>query len=414
MKYSINRLLTEGSSCFLSTITPAADKISTLKSVRVIVRKALRESFQHLASSFEEKQGRMHYIETAETKFLSEELLKLSSEQKSSIHNLKPKFSSQGSFVYKTMNSPCQTPQQMDLDDGIYLPLDMFEDKPIVSKDLFFSFVDSTLKKLADANGWLFDGKKNTCSRVIVSHDIHVDVPLYAIPKERFEMMASSINEKSNLAMESYQDNADLYLQAEEVNLALRNAENWTVSDPKVISDWYLEHVGFHGEVLRRICRYLKAWRDFTFKDGGPSSIALMMCAVESFQIHTSKRKQRFTNKDESEALLCCVKDLPEQLRLGVRNLAQEQEEMMFPKSHMSDNEIDNIISAAEELSSEIDLALTGAVSNNEVISRCQQVFGNRIPNRPDLVEAIPLAATIRKQPAQTQPEPSVHNADAG
>lgn len=412
MKYAINKLLAEDSDSFLSAITPETDTIKTLRDVRIVIRNALRNGFHELTSAFEEKEGRVSYVERDTTKFLSEQLIKLSPEQKLSVYNLKPKFASQGSFVYETMNSPCQPPQQMDLDDGIYLPLDMFEDKPVVSKDLFFSFVDATLEKLAKKKGWEFDGNKNTCSRVIISHDIHVDVPLYAIPNKRFEMMTASIKESRNVSLDS--DKASVNLKASEVNLALRNAENWTVSDPKVISEWYIEHVDFHGEVLRRISRYLKAWRDYTFTSSGPSSIALMMCAVESFQEHTAIRKARFSNEEETEALLCCVKDLPKQLRRGVINLAQEQEETMFPKDHMQKSEVERIISAAELFAREVDAALNSSKSKNEVVRSFQLVFGNRIPNRPDLVEILPLAATIRSQPAITQPEPSVHNADAG
>ena len=39
-----------------------------------------------------------------------------------------PKFYIQGSWAYKTLNRPCQTPpQQSDVDDGVYLPLSIIE-----------------------------------------------------------------------------------------------------------------------------------------------------------------------------------------------------------------------------------------------------------------------------------------------
>src|SRR5438309_966437 len=34
-----------------------------------------------------------------------------------------PRFFTQGSWAYKTLNAPAQSPQQADLDDGCYLPL---------------------------------------------------------------------------------------------------------------------------------------------------------------------------------------------------------------------------------------------------------------------------------------------------
>src|SRR5687768_11716130 len=36
---------------------------------------------------------------------------------------VQPRFFTQGSWAYKTLNAPAQTPQQADIDDGAYLPL---------------------------------------------------------------------------------------------------------------------------------------------------------------------------------------------------------------------------------------------------------------------------------------------------
>ena len=51
-----------------------------------------------------------------------------------------PKFFTQGSWAYKTLNAPAQETQQADLDDGAYLPMTfMKQRKNEASLQVFFS-----------------------------------------------------------------------------------------------------------------------------------------------------------------------------------------------------------------------------------------------------------------------------------
>ena len=54
---------------------------------------------------------------------------------------VEPRFFTQGSFSYKTINDPCWVPpQQMDLDDGCYLPLAFVKAaKPAAAAQAFFA-----------------------------------------------------------------------------------------------------------------------------------------------------------------------------------------------------------------------------------------------------------------------------------
>ena len=83
---------------------------------------------------------------------------------------VRPRFFTQGSFAYKTINDPAWTPpQQMDLDDGTYLPMTFVQGaKPSVAAAAFFKIVDRALQALAKAEGWIFV-KKPTCARLIIS-----------------------------------------------------------------------------------------------------------------------------------------------------------------------------------------------------------------------------------------------------
>lgn len=416
MSFDISRVLNHPQIGFIAEITPEPDKIKELRGFREVIRNELRDKFKDLTNSFSSINGQMHYIPNLSTAFLAEDLKKLSSDQKKSLQKLRPKFASQGSFVYKTMNSPCQAPQQMDLDDGIYFPVEMFEQKPVISKDLFFKFVDNTLSNLAKRKGWDFSDKKNTCARLIIDAETHIDIPLYAVPKERYEAILEKANVFDGISINS---DARARLEPNEVNLALRNAESWTVSDPAVLNDYFKKSFKFYNElvggedVCRRVCRYLKAWRDHAFKSGGPSSVALMTCVVLSFQ--EMSRSRSMEKLSDADALLECVKCLPEQLKEGVPNDADKNKgEYLFPKKEMSQPEIDEICQSAIELHESLQLAIS-AKTKNDVIKKLRESFGNRLPNLQDLITSTTsVAAVIRSQPAKAQPQPNVVNQDAG
>lgn len=109
-----------------------------------------------------------------------------------------PRFFTQGSFAYRTINDPCWTPpQQMDLDDGAYLPMTFIQGvrRPSVAAAAFFKVVDATLEKLATEEGWQFV-KKPTCSRLVISSNSHIDVPLYAIPDAEFEKLEKQMTHR--------------------------------------------------------------------------------------------------------------------------------------------------------------------------------------------------------------------------
>ncbi|MCC4820522.1 hypothetical protein LMH81_28815, partial [Vibrio lentus] len=77
--------------------------------------------------------------------------------------------------------------QEMDIDDGTYLPMTIFESEPKIGHQLLTLLVDSALKSLVVENkSWEFESKR-TCARIkIPTERTHIDVPMYAIPKDKF------------------------------------------------------------------------------------------------------------------------------------------------------------------------------------------------------------------------------------
>jgi hypothetical protein len=181
----------------------------------------------------------------------------------------------------------------MDIDDGTYLPMQFFEDKPAIGHQLLLLLVDASLKSLAvERHGWSFEAK-DTCGRIkIPARSVHIDVPMYAIPYEKFlekdVLLRKAANSQIFAEMYDGLSTADhaLYDQLETdcVNLAVRKDDaKWIKSDPKDVHLWFQDACQRTGQHLRKVCRILKAWRDAgDWKESnGPSSISLMAAVVD-------------------------------------------------------------------------------------------------------------------------------------
>ena len=382
-KYTADKLLFSATGgTFMGALDVDDGRIEMLLSARKAVRDAIRDRFSEIRRLLAEGKKiwgleALEDVERNELKILS------------------PRFKPQGSFVYKKMNVPAKTPpQQIDIDDGVYLPMEVFEGRPVVAKRIFFKIVDDALRGLADSRGWAFR-EKETCARLIIDQGAHIDVPLYAIPRERFLALDNAKRIAKAVSLEHF-DEDNFVLNENEVHLAKRSSDHWVVSDPMKIQSWFKDANSRHPS-LRRVCRYLKAWRDHTWENGGPSSIVLMICAAKIFDEQTKP----FSS--DSAALLAVSEQLPTLLNGSVelRNPA-DHEEVVFPRD--KDLRFIGEISAnTQRLSNGIADAFRGSSSESDVIWKLRAVFGTRIPNDPSLVEAIALADLVRNTPAKKQ-----------
>ncbi|UYO55183.1 CBASS cGAMP synthase [Rhodopseudomonas palustris] len=202
--------------------------------------------------------------------------------------SVRPRFFTQGSYSYRTINGPAWTPpQQMDLDDGAYLPMTFVQgtQRPSVASAGFFKIVDNALIKLAQEESWQFK-RKPTCARLVISDSAHIDVPLYAIPDAEFKKLEEALVRKSVATFDARPRALDRWdaLPSDCVLLAHRE-DDWVSSDPRKICDWFDSTTDIYGERFRRICRFLKAWRDHNRPHlDNVSSLLLMVCAWEAFE----------------------------------------------------------------------------------------------------------------------------------
>lgn len=317
-----------------------------------------------------------------------------------------PRFFTQGSWAYKTLNSPAQRPQQADVDDGCYLPLSFVSQtkRPSTAATVFFSAAEEALKPLIDTKRWMLVTDKPTCIRIVIGTYAHIDIPLYAIPDEEFATLRASMESYGYDSLTKAINNAErdvwTALPADKVLLAHRE-HNWMASDPRPVKEWFLGEVEAKGEQLRRVVRYLKAFRDWRWPSNGPTSILLMAAAAPLFE----KRDRR-----DDLALLDVVAALPTRLRAGVNNPVEEAESLT---ARLGKAGVEEAAKAFEEF----ETVLRGATDAGSPSQACiwmQDSFGPRFPNEPDRVKIVSVAATIAAAPAAAGPSELIGRTKAG
>ena len=160
-----------------------------------------------------------------------------------------PKFYSQGSFPLNTNLNPIK--EKYDLDDGVYFICSEEERKES-------STYHNRIKKAV--KGHASEVKdKNTCVRVVYADGHHIDFPSYWIEKD---------GNTPQLAHKS---------------------DGFIMSDPKAFKQWVEEYVSnsYSRGQLRRIIRYLKAWKDYRENCNSnlrlPSGFILTILACKTF-----------------------------------------------------------------------------------------------------------------------------------
>lgn len=317
-----------------------------------------------------------------------------------------PRFFTQGSWAYKTLNSPAQHPQQADIDDGCYLPLSFVTQtkRPSVAASVFFSAAEEALKTLVEERQWKLVTEKLTCIRIEIATYAHIDIPLYAIPDEDFAVLKASMEQRGydllSEAVNMAEQDAWTALPADKVLLAHRECD-WMPSDPRPVKEWFLGEVEAKGEQLRRVIRYLKAFRDWTWSSGGPASILLMAAAAPLFE----RRDRR-----DDLALLDVVAALPARLRAGVNNPVDESESLT---ERLGGAGVEEAAKAFEEFEKVL-RAATDAGSPSLACIWMRSELGPRFPNEPDRVKMVSVAATIAAAPAEAGPSELVGRTKAG
>ncbi|MEZ8382754.1 cyclic GMP-AMP synthase DncV-like nucleotidyltransferase [Vibrio splendidus] len=178
MSWSIHLYLENQQEGLISTLELSKSQKNFLRDLKDLVRVRIKDVFDEVKGLVKEGETQSFAFESVYeqlrkgvfSQYLMEsEILEaarilstMSSDERESFLKISPRFWIQGSYKYKTLNQPYQLPpQEMDIDDGTYLPMDVFDNKPRLGHGLFFLLVDAALRSLSEENsGWLFDGTK--------------------------------------------------------------------------------------------------------------------------------------------------------------------------------------------------------------------------------------------------------------
>lgn len=316
-----------------------------------------------------------------------------------------PRFFTQGSWAYKTLNSPARSPQQSDVDDGCYLPLSFVTQtkRPSKASSIFFAAAEEALLPLIKEKGWLLVKDKPTCIRVVITAYAHIDIPLYAIPDEEFMTLAKSMRQygfDSLTAALKAEHDAWTALPSDKVLLAHREYD-WKPSDPRPVKTWFLAEVEAKGEQFRRVVRYLKAIRDWKWANGGPPSILLMVAASLEFEKH---------DRRDDLALLHVVAKLPNRLRMGVENPIDRSESLTKRLGKEGVEEAAKAFEAFEKILRQS----INASNASEACDTMREELGPRFPRDPARIVSVTVAATISAAPAIAGPSEIVDRSKAG
>jgi hypothetical protein len=334
---------------------------------------------------------------------------------------LRPKFRMQGSFVYHTANDPAhKPPQQIDLDDGVYMPTEFIriqsKNRPIVASRGFFQAVEAILEPLCDKRGWTLDKSKDSCVRVVISPSAHIDLPLYAIPSDQFALMteslAKSIGMDAARVKSEAEDLADEYYRAvpsDQLMLAHRQ-HGWEPSDPRKIEDWFQQAIKTYGEVLRRLCKYLKAWRDHHWHRSGLSSLSLMACVVD---ILDGLDLDMLESRDDL-AMLAITERLAARLNHPIPNPVMNGTVNTGLDRDWSPEERAAYAAKATELHQRISDSLRGTDKAAAVLAQLRLAFGDRVTNDESVIRWQPREDTIKSYPKVAVAAPLVRRTTSG
>lgn len=320
---------------------------------------------------------------------------------------VQPRFFTQGSWAYKTLNAPAHPEQQADIDDGAYLPLSFMRltSKPSVASKVFFAAAETALMPLVQERNWRLITDKPTCIRIEIAEFAHIDVPLYAIPDDQFEQLRKAALSAHGYyaldeAMKRAERDAWTELPRDQVLLAHRE-DDWFKSDPRPVKQWFLGEVDRHGEQFRRVVRYLKSFRDWQWVQGGPSSILLMAAAAPLFE----SRDRR-----DDLALLDLLDNLPGALRQGVYCPTDTNESLTDRLG------APGVEDAAQKLE-QLEKSLRGAIhasSPSQALIWVREQFGPRFPNATERVKVSSATAVVQATPAAIVSTPLVGRTQAG
>ena len=398
--WDFSRLLDEG---YCQEIKVKDSDKKRLATSRDIIRQHLRADFSRLR------------VEDNQNALLIEKARNVLAGQRAF---LAPKFHMQGSFVYHTHTDAIQhPPQEIDMDDGMFLPVRFFmhdTHTPVVDCNLYIDSVKTSLEKLSTTKvGWWVE-EKACCLRMHINKRLHIDLPLYAIRDEKYDGLVEAVNKAfSTLSLDMLKEQIELdrniysELSTEDMRLATR--DGWIKSDPRKLEEWFKGKIRVHGEVLRTITRIFKGYRDHIWTDSSLSSICIMAAVVKAFD-----ENPEFASLRLGAAIQSVSNALVHVLASPIENPVYPGDIKTCLCNGWSATERQSIRRGFQNLGDAIDRAAT--VSDPiYALQRVRGEFGNRMSNDVNLLELTTEGiAAYEAASAQNTPKPVITSHTSG
>lgn len=252
-----------------------------------------------------------------------------------------PKFSSQGSFQLNTNLNPIKKQtddgdikEEYDLDDGVYFICPKSERKEAVT------YHDRIKEAVAGHADNVVD--KKTCVRVMYADGHNIDLPSYWLEED---------GDTPELA---------------------HKTKGFTESDPKAFKDWVdgeISKANSNGQ-LRRIIRYLKAWKDYQEDENSslklPSGFILTILACQKF---VQDDRDDLALKNTAEA----IKEMLNSNFTCYRPTVSTTEELL--DNYSKNTVLDNLTRLVDNAQKAI-----GSDCPKEASELWRKVFGDRFP----------------------------------
>lgn len=328
-------------------------------------------------------------------------------------HPVTPRFRTQGSWSYDTCVTPDQTPpQEIDWDYGIYLPVTVWEENgpPHKMAKAYFDLMEEILDELCRKEHWTLNSGKDTCIRIQISKTAHIDLPLYAAPEGEFGKIVEAASMKAyafdGIRADSLAEEEWTEQQWDQLNcivMATRKGE-WRKSDPQTVANWFKDCIEEHGFQLRRVCRYLKAWRDHHWPQGGPTSVSIMIATAQGFKALPER---------DDLAIEQAARRLAAAFRGDIREKGIDNGEEDFNRLSETDRAVaaQRFLQLADTLRQIRDSHVT---EKQTVVTRLRAQLGSRLPDDVSRIESEGDADTIRNTPAERVTIPVVRSSISG
>ncbi len=258
----------------------------------------------------------------------------------------KPKYCTQGSYAMKTAVMPLDG-DEFDLDNGIYLQ--------------GYSTMQLTWPSTQSVHSWVKEAvnghtsnppvDKNTCVRVVYEDKYHIDLPIYIMGKDVYN---------------------------DDVAYLAHKSKGWIKSDPKAFTNWFQSYVNENGQQIRRLVKYLKAWKDYKGIDIKGMALTILVC-----------RNFSLTENRDDISLLDTVTNIIDFLEEDFhcyKPVTPTDEDLFSNTSETSRN---SILNGLNYLKRKLDTAIYEEKNEKEATDIIEKLFGDRFPEGEDVDKSI-------------------------